>query len=156
MPACLFTGIATPDRGKRVAAALFDDGLFSGRGIRTLHDSERRYNPMSYHNGSIWPHDNAIVSRGLSRYSFKDPTLRVLEGLFSLSLMVDLQRLPESFCGFPRHQDQGPTLYPVACSPQSWAAGAVYMLLQSCLGMTLDTPQRRLQFEHPGLPKFPR
>jgi len=151
---CLFTGIATPDLGKRVAAGLFDEGLFSGWGIRTLHASERRYNPMSYHNGSIWPHDNAVVSQGLSRYGFRDLPLRVLEGLFSLSLMVDLHRLPELFCGFPRRQDQGPTLYPVACSPQSWAAGAVYMLLQSCLGMTLDAPHHRLQFEHPALPDF--
>ena len=109
---------------------------------------------MSYHNGSIWPHDNAVVSQGLSRYGFRDLPLRVLEGLFSLSLMVDLHRLPELFCGFPRRQDQGPTLYPVACSPQSWAAGAVYMLLQSCLGMTLDAPHHRLQFEHPALPDF--
>jgi len=151
---CLFTGIATPDRARRVAAGLFDDGSFSGWGIRTLHSSELRYNPMSYHNGSIWPHDNAIIAQGLSAYGFKEMSMRVLEGLFGVSVMVDLHRLPELFCGFPRHTDQGPTLYPVACSPQSWAAAAVFMLLQSCLGMTLDAPHHRLQFEHPALPAF--
>ncbi|PYS37943.1 MAG: amylo-alpha-1,6-glucosidase [Acidobacteria bacterium] len=151
---CLFTGIATPDRAKRLGAGLFGDGLFSGWGIRTVHSSELRYNPMSYHNGSIWPHDNAIIAQGLSRFGFKDLALRILEGMFNVSLMVDLHRLPELFCGFPRRHDQGPTLYPVACSPQSWAAGAVYMLLRSCLGMTLDAPQHRLQFEYPALPAF--
>jgi glycogen debranching enzyme len=149
---CLFTGIATPDRAKRIAAGLFGDGLFSGWGIRTLHSSEVRYNPMSYHNGSIWPHDNALIAQGLSMFGFKDLTVRLLEGMFNLSLMVDLNRFPELFCGFPRHVDQGPTLYPVACSPQSWAAAAVYMLLQSCLGMTLDAERCRLQFQHPALP----
>jgi glycogen debranching enzyme len=151
---CLFTGIATPDHARRVAAGLFDEGLFSGWGIRTLHSSEVRYNPMSYHNGSIWPHDSAIIAEGLSRCGFKDLTVKILEGLFSVSLNVDLHRLPELFCGFPRRSDQGPTLYPVACSPQSWAAASAFMLLQSCLGMTLDAPDRRLQFEHPVLPVF--
>jgi glycogen debranching enzyme len=149
---CLFTGIVTPDRAKRVAAGLFEDGMFSGWGIRTLHSKESRYNPMSYHNGSIWPHDNALIALGLSNYGFKDLAVRLLEGMFSLSLMVDLHRMPELFCGFPRRPDHGPTLYPVACSPQSWAAAAVYMLLQACLGMTLDAPRRQLQFEHPALP----
>ena len=151
---CLFTGIATPDRAKRVAAELFAEGSFSGWGIRTLNSSEVRYNPMSYHNGSIWPHDSAIIAQGLSTFGFKDLAVKVLEGLFSLSLMVDLHRLPELFCGFPRRADQGPTLYPVACSPQSWSAAAVFMLLQASLGMTLDAPHRRLQFEYPALPAF--
>jgi glycogen debranching enzyme len=151
---CLFTGIATADRAKKIAAGLLEAGLFSGWGVRTVHSAEVRYNPMSYHNGSIWPHDNAIVALGLSRFGFKEMAVRILEGMFNLSLMVDLHRLPELFCGFPRRPDQGPTLYPVACSPQSWAAAAVYMLLQSCLGMSLDAPQHRLQFEYPALPAF--
>jgi glycogen debranching enzyme len=151
---CLFTGIATPERAKRVAATLFDDGSFSGWGIRTLNSSELRYNPMSYHNGSIWPHDTAIIAQGLCGFGFKDLSVKILEGLFNVSRMVDLHRLPELFCGFRRRPDQGPTLYPVACSPQSWAAAAVFMLLQSCLGMTLDAPNHRVQFDYPALPTF--
>jgi glycogen debranching enzyme len=151
---CLFGGIATPGRAKRVAASLFHEDSFSGWGIRTVHAAELRYNPMSYHNGSIWPHDNAIIAQGLSMYGFKEGAMRILEGMFNLSVMVDLHRLPELFCGFPKRTGEGPTLYPVACSPQSWAAGAVYMLLQACLGMTLDAPEKRVQFEHPALPSF--
>jgi glycogen debranching enzyme len=151
---CLFGGIATPGRAKRVAASLFDEDSFSGWGIRTVHAAELRYNPMSYHNGSIWPHDNALIAQGLSMYGFKKSALQILEGMFNLSVMVDLHRLPELFCGFPKRTGEGPTLYPVACSPQSWAAGAVYMLLQACLGMTLDASEKRVQFEHPALPSF--
>jgi glycogen debranching enzyme len=151
---CLFGGIATADRARRVAALLFDEGSYSGWGIRTVHAAELRYNPMSYHNGSIWPHDNALIAQGFSLYGFKNCAMRVLEGMFDLSRMVDLHRLPELFCGFPKRSEQGPTLYPVACSPQSWAAGAVYMLLQACIGMKLDAPRKRVEFAYPALPGF--
>jgi glycogen debranching enzyme len=149
---CLISGIAAPERARRVGEALLGEGLFSGWGIRTLHGREARYNPMSYHNGSVWPHDNALVAFGLSRYHMTAQALPVLDGLFSASVFVDLHRMPELFCGFRRRPGEGPTLYPVACAPQSWAAAAVFMLLQSCLGLTIDAPARRLIFSYPLLP----
>jgi glycogen debranching enzyme len=153
---CLYTGIVPPGRAARLARTLLEPNSFSGWGIRTLAAGEARYNPMSYHNGSIWPHDNAIVAAGLARYGFRHEALRVLEGLFEASLHFANQRLPELFCGFERQTDQGPTLYPVACSPQAWASGAGLLLLQACLGLTVDAPARELRFSHPILPSFVR
>jgi glycogen debranching enzyme len=98
--------------------------FFNGWGIRTLASGEQRYNPMSYHNGSVWPHDNALIALGLARYGQKIPAEKIFSGLFDASLYVDLRRLPELFCGFARRRGQGPTFYPVACSPQAWAAPA--------------------------------
>jgi glycogen debranching enzyme len=151
---CLFAGIASPDRARRCAATLLDEHGWSGWGVRTLASSENRYNPMSYHNGSIWPHDNAIVAAGFARYGLKDEAMRVGAGIFDVSLFVHLNRLPELFCGFPRRAGAGPTLYPVACSPQAWAAGSVHMLLAATLGLEIDTPQRTLRFIEPRLPPF--
>ena len=128
--------------------------LFSGWGIRTIAKGAARYNPMSYHNGSIWPHDNALIAAGLARYGFTREALRVLEGLFDAALHMDLRRLPELFCGFERLPGQAPTLYPVACAPQAWASGAAFMLLQACLGMQFDAAQRLLVFDHPRLPDY--
>jgi glycogen debranching enzyme len=130
------------------------DDMFSGWGIRTIANSEQRYNPMSYHNGSIWPHDNAIVAAGLAEYGYRDEAARVLSSLFDAALHMNLLRLPELFCGFPRQGGQGPTLYPVACSPQAWASGAVFMLLEAVLGMKVDAFERRLLFRHTVLPEF--
>jgi glycogen debranching enzyme len=107
---------------------------------------------MSYHNGSIWPHDNAIAAAGLARYGFTDDAARILEAMLDLSEVVDLHRLPELLCGFRRRSEERPTLYPVACAPQSWAAGAVYLLLQAALGMQLDAQRRRITFTRPSLP----
>ncbi len=151
---CLFTQIARPDRAKRTAEALLTEDAFTGWGIRTVGARHSRYNPMSYHNGSVWPHDNALVARGMSLYGYKTQALRVMRGLFDATLWFDTHRLPELFCGFPRRQGQGPTLYPVACSPQAWSSGVVFMLLQACLGMTIDAAARRVQFAHPMLPPF--
>ncbi|HXG31519.1 MAG TPA: amylo-alpha-1,6-glucosidase [Thermodesulfobacteriota bacterium] len=151
---CLFTGIADPHRAKRVAETLLSQELFSGWGIRTLASSEVRYNPMSYHNGSIWPHDNALIAYGLARYGFKDLALRVFTGLFDASLFLDLHRMPELFCGFPRRPGEGPTLYPVACAPQSWAAASVFLLLQSCLGLSINGFRSEICFCYPVLPEF--
>ena len=150
---CLFTGIAGAERARRVADLLLDEGSFSGWGIRTLHASEVRYNPMSYHDGSVWPHDNALIAAGLARYGLGRPAARVLDGLFDASVFVDLHRMPELFCGFHRRPHEGPTLYPVACSPQAWAAGAVFLLLQACLGLSVDAPARRICLERPELPE---
>jgi glycogen debranching enzyme len=150
---CLFTGIASQERAERTAGALLDAELFSGWGIRTAAASEARFNPMSYHNGSVWPHDNAMIALGLARYGRKEEAAKILTGLFDASLFVDLHRLPELFCGFPRRPGKGPTLYPVACSPQSWAAGAVFMLLQACLGLRVCARNKQIRIQHPLLPE---
>jgi glycogen debranching enzyme len=108
---------------------------------------------MSYHNGSIWPHDNALIAAGLARYAYTEPASRVLTAMFELSEAVDLHRLPELICGFQRRGDEHPTLYPVACAPQAWAAGAVYMLLTACLGFQIDAPSKRITFAQAQLPR---
>jgi glycogen debranching enzyme len=151
---CLFSGIASPERAARVAETLVSANSFSGWGIRTIADTEFRYNPMSYHNGSVWPHDNAIIASGLARYQLAESVLKVFTGLFDASLFVDFHRMPELFCGFVRRPGEGPTLYPVACAPQSWAAAAVFSLLQSMLGLTIDAPRRQIRFVRSLLPEF--
>ncbi|WP_447602184.1 amylo-alpha-1,6-glucosidase [Nitrospira sp. Nam80] len=151
---CLYTGIASPDRAVRLAGTLMNDDVFSGWGVRTLADGERRYNPMSYHNGSVWPHDNALIAAGLARYGLKAGVEKVMTGLFDASLVVDFHRLPELFCGFVRRQGQGLTRYPVACNPQAWAAASAFMGLQACLGMSIRAPEGKVLFTYPILPVF--
>ncbi|PYK52985.1 MAG: amylo-alpha-1,6-glucosidase [Verrucomicrobia bacterium] len=151
---CLFAGIATQEHARRVAATLTDEASFSGWGIRTVATSEARYNPMSYHNGSVWPHDNSLIAAGFARYDLRESTAIVLAGLLDASLFLDLHRLPELFCGFPRRPGEAPTLYPVACAPQSWASGAVFLLLEACLGLNVSAPDRRVTFSKPILPRF--
>jgi glycogen debranching enzyme len=151
---CLFAGIASPEHAQRVAETLLDRRSFSGWGIRTVAESEARYNPMAYHNGSIWPHDNALIASGFARYGLKQPVVQLFNGQFDVSASVDLHRMPELFCGFPRRPGSGPTRYPVACAPQSWAAGAVFMLLQASLGLCIDAPRRQIRFHRPLLPPF--
>jgi glycogen debranching enzyme len=109
---------------------------------------------MSYHNGSVWPHDNGMIVAGFSRYGFDDLTFVPLTGLFDASVWLDSRRLPELFCGFHRRAGEGPTLYPVACSPQAWSSGAVFQLLQSCLRLRFDPSRRELLLERPVLPPF--
>lgn len=150
---CLYAGIATPEHARRVAATLTSDAFFSGWGVRTVADGERRYNPMSYHNGSVWPHDNALIAAGFARYGLKEEAARILTGLFDASLFFDLNRLPELFCGFPRRPGEAPTHYPVACSPQTWAAATVFLLLESCLGLKVLGSQGRIMFFKPLLPE---
>src|SRR5262249_25718890 len=119
----------------------------------TLGSRDVRYNPMSYHNGTVWPHDNALIARGLAYYGFREEATQILSGLFESTTYMDLHRLPELFCGFHRRQgSEGPTLYPVACSPQAWAAGAVYLLLEACLGIDIRASERRIRFHSPRLP----
>jgi glycogen debranching enzyme len=151
---CLASGIASPERAARVAETLMDEASFSGWGVRTVAAGERRYNPMSYHNGSIWPHDSAMVAMGLGRYGHHDHAARILNGLFEASRHFDLMRLPELFCGFTRRDGEAPTLYPVACSPQAWASGAPFMVLQACLGLEVAVQQRTVRFNHARLPQF--
>ncbi len=150
----LWTGIAAPGHAQKVAATLMNPRMFSGWGVRTIAAGESRYNPMSYHNGSVWPHDNALIAAGLARYGFKSEASRILGGLFAASTYVDLRRLPELFCGFARVKSQGPTCYPVACIPQAWAAGAPLYGLQACLGLQFSVAERRILFERPTLPPF--
>ena len=150
---CLYTGIADPENARVVAQTLLGQDFFSGWGIRTVGAQEIRYNPISYHNGSVWPHDNAIIASGLARYGMKELAARVFTGLLDVSVTVELHRLPELFCGLHRRNEQGPTLYPVACSPQAWAAGSVFMLLQAALGIRVEAGQRRIHFHQPELPE---
>src|SRR5439155_2324922 len=150
----LLTGIAAPERARRTAATLLGGDCFSGWGVRTAAVSAARYNPMSYHNGSVWPHDNALIALGLARYGFKHEAARIFEGLFGASVYIDLRRLPELFCGFPRRSGQGPTYYPVACSPQAWAAAAMIGLVQACLGLRCDCDTATIYLDRPLLPRF--
>lgn len=150
---CMFSGIASKQRAHLVAHTLMSRDMFSGFGVRTVGSEEARYNPLSYHNGSVWPHDNAMIAAGMARYGFRDFAGRILMGLLDVSSTVDLNRLPELFCGVNRRGGEGPVLYPVACSPQSWAAGAVLMLLEACLGISVHTRERHLVLNRPYLPE---
>ncbi|MHB9154866.1 MAG: amylo-alpha-1,6-glucosidase [Endomicrobiales bacterium] len=153
---CLFSGIASRAHATAVVRNLMSGGFFTGWGIRTVASTETRYNPMSYHNGSVWPHDNALIAYGMARYGFKDEALRVLTGLFDASGFTELRRLPELFCGFDRNQGEGPTLYPVACDPQAWASGSAFLLLQACLGLSIRAHENKIYFDNPRLPPFLR
>ncbi|MFY9672873.1 MAG: amylo-alpha-1,6-glucosidase [Terriglobales bacterium] len=150
---CMFSGIASKERAHLVAHTLMSRDMFSGFGVRTVGSEEARYNPLSYHNGSVWPHDNAMIASGMARYGFRDFAGRILMGLLDVSKTVDLHRLPELFCGVDRRPGEGPVLYPVACSPQAWAAGAVLMLIEACLGISIDVQKKRLVLNRPFLPE---
>jgi len=150
----LFSGIAAPDRAEAVMRDLMRPSFFSGWGIRTVAREERRYNPMSYHNGSVWPHDNSLIAAGFARYGHKSAIDRVFTGLFDAASYMDLRRLPELYCGFQRGRERGPTLYPVACSPQAWAAGTPLLLLQSSLGLEFDPDRNEILLRKPRLPPF--
>jgi glycogen debranching enzyme len=150
----LLTGIATAARAHRVAQTLLEPRCFSGWGIRTLAVSESHFNPMSYHNGSVWPHDNGLIALGLSRYDQKQAITQIFGALFDAASYMDLRRLPELFCGFVRVQHSGPTQYPVACSPQAWASATFLALLQASLGLTLSERKQEVSFYRPVLPRF--
>ena len=149
----LYAGIARRDRARQVASALLSPPYHSGWGVRTVAVGEPRYNPMSYHNGSIWPHDNALVGHGLGRYGFRRGAGAILEGLVGATAHMDDRRTPELFCGFRRRTGRGPTLYPAACSPQAWAAGAPFLLVESMLGVAFDHAERRIRLVRPVLPE---
>ena len=150
----LFTGIAAPQRAARLTDGLLHGDFFSGWGVRTVSRRERRYNPVSYHNGSVWPHDNAILALGMARYGHADEALAVTSALFDAAAHMHLRRLPELFCGFERKRGKAPTLYPVACAPQAWAAVAPFALIQACLGLEVDCGARKLRLRRPRLPQF--
>ena len=150
----LFSGMIREDRARRVAADLMRPHFFTGWGIRTIALGEARYNPMSYHDGSIWPHDNALIALGLSRYGLKHSVEQVFKGLFDAATYMDLRRLPELFCGFRREKHRGPTLYPVACAPQAWASATPFTLLEAALGLEFDAERNEIRLRNPHLPGF--
>jgi glycogen debranching enzyme len=150
----LFTGIASAERAQRVATTLLSPAVFGGWGIRTIGASESRYNPMSYHNGSVWPHDNGLIAMGFARYGLQKSAVRVFGALFDAATYMDLRRLPELFCGFPRRERNAPTQYPVACSPQAWASATPLCLLQASLGLELLDRTGEIKFYRPMLPDF--
>jgi glycogen debranching enzyme len=150
----LFTGIVREDRARLVAADMMRPHFFTGWGIRTVARGEARYNPMSYHNGSIWPHDNALIALGLGRYGLKLSVEHLFKGLFEAASYMDLRRLPELFCGFQRERRRGPTLYPVACAPQAWASATPFTLLEAALGLEFDEKRCEIRLRNPRLPAF--
>jgi len=150
----LFCGIASPERAQILAASLMTPEMFSGWGIRTLSTDAPRFNPMAYHNGSIWPHDNALIALGLARYGLKRPASAIFEGLFDAATHMEMMRFPELFCGFPRRRGVAPVLYPVACAPQAWASVVPFALLQACLGLDMCFARREIRFDNPQLPAF--
>jgi glycogen debranching enzyme len=150
----LFTGVVAPERAKLVGRELLRPHFFSGWGIRTVASGEARFNPMSYHNGSIWPHDNALIALGLANYGMKEFVETLFGGLFAAATYMDHRRLPELFCGFPRQHGHGPTLYPVACSPQAWASATPFALLAASLGLQFDPFKGEIRLCNPQLPPF--
>jgi glycogen debranching enzyme len=150
----LFTGIVSTNRARLVAADLMRPHFFTGWGIRTVAHGEARYNPMSYHDGSIWPHDNALIALGLARYGLKHSVAHLFKALFDAATYMDLRRLPELFCGFRRERRRGPTLYPVACAPQAWASATPFTLLEAALGLEFDAGRGEIRLRNPCLPAF--
>jgi glycogen debranching enzyme len=151
---CLFTGIVSVERAALVARGLLQPESFSGWGIRTLAMGEPGYNPMGYHTGCVWPHDNALIAYGMTRYGMSTRAARIFTGFFEAAMACELQRIPELFCGFVRVPGEDPVPYPVACAPQAWSAAAPFLLLQGCLGLTVDALESKLSFVRPSLPPF--
>jgi glycogen debranching enzyme len=150
----LFTGIAHPAYAARVADNLTSPEAFSGWGIRTISQGESRFNPTSYHNGSIWPHDNALIACGFAQYGLKAQAAKIFAGMFDATTYQESRRLPELFCGFGRRRRRGPTAYPVACAPQAWASAALFSFLESCIGLSLRHECDEIHFVDPRLPDF--
>jgi glycogen debranching enzyme len=147
----LYVGLPSPERGGRVTDELLAARFHSGWGVRTLADDEIPFNPMSYHNGSIWPHDTAICATGMARYGSRDSVVRLMSGTFEAAVHFNM-RLPELFCGFTRAQGEAPVAYPVACLPQAWSSGSVFMLMQACLGLEIDGFAGEIHVNRPRLP----
>ena len=149
----LWTGIADPDKAERTAHRLMADDMFSGWGIRTLASSESRYNPIGYHLGTVWPHDNSIITAGFRRYGHDGDVRKIFKSITHAALTFDNYRLPELYAGFPRNRFGVPVHYPVACHPQAWAAGSIPYLLQTLLGISAEAFDRRLRVVRPMLPE---
>ena len=151
---CLYCGIAGSEKANAVVERLMAPDMFCGWGVRTLSSACPAFNPMSYHNGSVWPHDNAIIAAGLKRYGHSGAVMRIANALFDVSTGARDFRLPELYCGFDRSERASVVAYPVACIPQAWAAAAPFLLLQAMLGISADAPARALRIERPMLPDW--
>jgi glycogen debranching enzyme len=149
----LITSITDKQKAEQVSKRLLEEDMFSGWGIRTLSKREQRYNPISYHNGSVWPHDVAVIAKGFSKYGFAEETQKLTSALFEASLFLEQHRLPELFCGFDRRKGEGPTNYPVACSPQAWSVATVFILLEACLHIDIYAEEKKLYFYKPTMPE---
>jgi glycogen debranching enzyme len=149
---CFFTEIVDDKYVDQLTETLMSPEMNSGWGIRTLSSKAARYNPMSYHNGSVWPHDTALIAFGLSKYGRTKEALEIFKGLFEAALYMDSKRLPELYCGFPK-DGNAPVLYPVACSPQAWAVASCYMVLQACLGLEINALEKQITLNNPYLPE---
>ncbi len=148
----LWSRVPGPQTARRMRDVLLGESMFSGWGIRTLGRGQKPYNPVSYHNGTIWPHDNAIIAQGLCYYGFKESAARIFLSLYEAMLHFKEYRLPELFCGMSRRSSDYPVLYPVACNPQAWASGTFFQLLHALLGLQPDANRRELAITDPHLP----
>jgi glycogen debranching enzyme len=150
----LFTRVVSRDRARMVANRIMEEDMFSGWGWRTLSRNERIYNPLSYHRGSVWPHDNSLVAHGLALYDMRHSAIRGLTALYQAALTFRDYRLPELFCGVHRREYDHPVHYPVSCSPQAWASGAWFLMLSSILGIRPSAPRKELNIINPQLPDW--
>ena len=137
-----------------MARALLSAEGFNGWGIRTLSRGQAAYNPLSYHNGTVWPHDNSIIAMGLSHYGMQREALQILSGAYAAARNFRHYRLPELFCGMSKGEQEQPVSYPVSCSPQAWASGAVFLLLRAVLGIYPDGPRQTMRIVNPQLPPW--
>jgi glycogen debranching enzyme len=151
---CLATGLLNREQAEALAERLISKEMFTGWGLRTLSSGERRYNPMSYHNGSVWPHDNAIAAAGLGRLKGRRGVIQILDGLLQAATQLKTGSLPELFCGFPRDERLGPVPYPVACHPQAWSAASIFMIVQAMLGIEVMGFDHKLVIESPAMPNW--
>jgi glycogen debranching enzyme len=150
----LFTRIIGRERGRAVVNRMMRPDMFSGWGWRTMSNEEAVFNPLSYHRGSVWPHDNALIAHGMALNEFRAPVLRIFTTLFQAALTFRDYRLPELFCGVHRREHDVPVHYPVSCSPQAWASGTMFLILTSLLGIRPSAPRRELNIINPVLPDW--
>ncbi|MGH9564564.1 MAG: amylo-alpha-1,6-glucosidase, partial [Candidatus Angelobacter sp.] len=150
----LFTRMLPQERARSIAQRFMRPDMFSGWGWRTMSQEERVFNPLSYHRGSIWPHDNSLTAHGMALYEFREPANKLFSALFQAALNFRDYRLPELFCGIERREHDKPVQYPVSCSPQAWASGAVFLLLSSVLGIRPSAHRKELNIVNPTLPEF--
>jgi len=150
---CMFSGISDEEKAAKMVSRLLQPDMFNNWGVRTLSSKEKRYNPMSYHNGSVWPHDVSLIAKGFSRYGYIKEAVQLTNAMFKAALFIELQRLPELFCGFEKRRGEGPTNYPVACSPQAWAVASVFMMLEACLNVEILAEERKVYFRNPVFPQ---